>query len=59
MDRNSIENITRGEFQQLTTPHSKKESFTVIRRPATEDEIDRIGRQIVRRLLEAGVTEPL
>lgn len=59
MQRNEISAIAQGEFLRLTEQTKDFESLSVVHRPINEDEIDRIGKQIVFRLLEAGVIEPL
>ncbi|MBO5248612.1 MAG: hypothetical protein J6B54_04915 [Clostridia bacterium] len=35
-----------------------EEQILVFRRPDPKDETDRIGKEIVRRMIEAGVVEP-
>ena len=59
MDRNEITRITHGEILRMTATGEEELQPTVVRRPIPEDEIDRIGRLIVDRLLEAGVVESL
>ena len=59
MERNEIKALTAGEILRLTRTEREAPSLSVLHRPVSEDEIDRIGRQIVSRLLEAGVIEPL
>ena len=58
MDRKQIQYITGHEMARITNV-PQKDRITVFRNPAAEDEIDRIGKRMVHRLLEAGVTEPL
>lgn len=59
MNRREITSITRGEILRMKHGESADTPQRILRRPIHEDEIDRIGKEIVRRLLEAGVTEPL
>lgn len=44
------------------TNQNKKDTETqevlIFRRPEPKDETDRIGRELVRRMIEAGVVEP-
>lgn len=37
--------------------YEKKSEIQVFRRPTPKDEIDRIGRQLVLRMMETGVVE--
>ncbi len=37
---------------------TEKQEFLIFRRPEPKDETDQIGREIVRRMIEAGVVEP-
>lgn len=48
------------EFNQTNynTKDSETQEFLIFRRPEPKDETDRIGREIVRRMIEAGVVEP-
>jgi len=58
VDRWDIEQITRAESAPLReAPPQWEES--ILRRPRTEDETDRLGRMLVQRMMEAGVVEPL
>lgn len=57
MDREQILSITNGEFSQLMGKESSEEAIRILRRPTPEDEIDRIGDRLVRRMMEAGVVE--
>ena len=41
------------------TETANSNHVTVFRSPTPEDETDRIGKRMVRRLMEAGVAEPL
>lgn len=59
MNRWEITSIARGEILRMTPEETSDFPQRILRRPLHEDEIDRIGKEIVRRLLEAGVTEPL
>lgn len=47
------------EFNQ-TRPSNQEEKQEpmIFRRPEPKDETDRIGKEIVRRMIEAGVVEP-
>ncbi len=38
--------------------NTTESSVRIFRRPEPKDETDRIGREIVRRMIEAGVVEP-
>lgn len=40
------------------TKDTKTQEILIFRRPEPKDETDRIGREIVRRMIEAGVVEP-
>ncbi len=40
------------------TDGTEEEQTLIFRRPEVKDETDRIGREIVRRMIEAGVVEP-
>ncbi|MBP3300635.1 MAG: hypothetical protein J6M34_03935 [Clostridia bacterium] len=58
MNRIEIMQIAGTELSRLTKS-SPSERETVFRRPSHEDEIDRLGRKLVKRMMEAGVIEPL
>ncbi len=47
------------EFNPETlTKNTETKEILIFRRPEPKDETDRIGREIVRRMIEAGVVEP-
>lgn len=48
------------EFNQTNynTKDTENQELLIFRRPEPKDETDRIGREIVRRMIEAGVVEP-
>lgn len=48
MDRNAENKITE---------QTSEEEILLFRRPVPKDDTDRMGREIVRRLMEAGVVE--
>ncbi len=56
MDRSKILGVANGELSQLMG-YEKKSEIQVFRRPTPKDEIDRIGRQLVLRMMETGVVE--
>lgn len=72
MDRPpSVAALERRELKDMNYPHeiqtvssapgTEKETgkeVLLFRRPEARDETDRIGRELVRRLMEAGVLEP-
>ena len=58
MNRNQIIQIAEGELFRLAGKE-QEETVTVFRRPTHEDSVDRMGRQLVKRMIEAGVIEPL
>lgn len=57
MNKNEITKVARGEFAAMM-PTASQRSLRVLRRPSSVDETDRLGRELVRRMMEAGVTEP-
>ena len=57
MNRREIMQIAAGELSDLKKTEEANGEI-VFRRPTPEDEIDRLGRQLVKRMMEAGVIEP-
>lgn len=57
MNRREIMQIAENELSRLGKTEERS-GETVFRRPSSEDEIDRLGRQLVKRMMEAGVIEP-
>ncbi len=58
MDRKQIQSIAGREMARITDT-ANSNHVTVFRSLTPEDETDRIGKRMVRRLMEAGVAEPL
>jgi hypothetical protein len=57
MKKQTVTAVAKGEFSSMITPPPHREIRT-LRRPEPVDEADRLGRELVRRMMEAGVTEP-
>ena len=58
MDRAYVTGIAGTEFSRLMQREAPEET-TVFRRPQPRDEIDQTARQLVRRMMESGVIDPL
>lgn len=52
-------NMVNKEQETTVRPEREELPFEIFRRPDPVDETDRIGRQIARRLMEAGVVETI
>ena len=57
MDRNEITGIAGAEFSRMMS--EKPQEPELLRRPCPGDEIDRMAQQLVRRMMESGVIDPL
>lgn len=57
MDKVQISPITAPDAPNLTSEENAVSQIHVFRRPDPRDEIDRLGQQLVRRMMEAGVVE--
>lgn len=58
MNRTDIEAIVHREEGAMYRS-APEPSERVLRRPHREDSVDRMGRMLVQRMIEAGVVEPL
>lgn len=57
MNRQTVTAVAKGEFTSMITPPPHREIRT-LRRPDPTDETEKLGRELVRRMIEAGVAEP-
>ena len=57
MNRREIMQIAARELSDLKKTE-ETDGEIVFRRPTPEDEIDHLGRQLVKRMIETGVIEP-
>jgi hypothetical protein len=57
LDRITIEALAGAEMARLMDGGREHSHLQIFRRPDPRDETDRIGRELVRRMIEAGVVE--